>query len=159
MKKSVINNGGAPITSDSTKMELSIGQAAAGMMQSDRTRAYIGYWTPVCYQVHESIAPVKEETVVIQKSKTDNVSLADLSLSPNPFSDYTIIDLKVDQPSDVSIIIYDSSGGLVDVVYKGFYNGHLRKVWRRPFDGVASPLIVVCRVNDEVIQKMLIGVE
>jgi hypothetical protein len=140
-------------------MELSIGQAVSGMTQSDQTRAYIGFWTPVFYQKSESIAIVKEEDVVVRKSKPEDFIHSELSVSPNPFSDYTIIDLKVDNPSDVSIIIYDSVGRLVDVVFKGFYKGPLRKVWKSPLASVASPLVVVCTVNKEVIQKMLIQVD
>jgi hypothetical protein len=140
-------------------MELSIGQAVSGNTESDQTKAYIGYWVPEWHQTNEGNTNVQEETAHARNSKTHDIIHPELSLSPNPFSDYTIIDLEVENPSDVTIVIYDSAGRLVEVIFDGRYSGHLRKTWRTHDTNVTSPLMVVCRVNGEVFQKMLIKVE
>jgi hypothetical protein len=54
-----------------------------------------------------------------------------MSNFPNPFSDYTDIELTITNASDVSVTVYDQTGHTVSVVMKGYLSAGTHRL---PFD-------------------------
>lgn len=115
LKKIVISNGGQQISNASYRMNLTIGQALAANLQSEKNDAHIGFW----YEVKSSsLKPFKLEKYVQSNGiKIKPVNRGNgLIIYPNPFYDQAKIEFELNEHGMTRLSLIDVQGREIDVL-------------------------------------------
>ena len=70
------------------------------------------------YTIEEAVAATSDGYITTNVSIPDAVTLG--AAYPNPFNPSTSFDLNVNQPGNVSVMIYNINGQIVDVLHQGY---------------------------------------
>lgn len=108
LAKSVVGNGGAPMTSGSFTMNGTVGQAAIGAMTSPSFSAGIGFWYPQLQTTSVEVVP----------GYTAGGNTLHQNF-PNPFKDGTTIKFTLAQAGDVTLKVFNAPGQEIALLASG----------------------------------------
>jgi len=126
LRYNVVGSGGDEATSPNYGMRGTVGQTGIGTTGSASYEGYVGYW----YLRGATATAASDEPAIPQDFTLEQNH-------PNPFNPTTTIQFSVPTRSQVTLKIYDVSGGLVKTLVNGSVPpGVHREVWDA--SGIAS---------------------
>lgn len=117
--KSVVANGGGPMTSSTYTLNGTVGQPAIGLVTNTTYTHGIGFWYPT-----DNIGGVEDDATTGYASG-GNVLYQNF---PNPFSTTTVIRFTLAQRSAVVVKVFNMPGQEVAVVADGTYEAGEHRV-------------------------------
>ncbi len=97
--------------------------------------------------------PGKTNTGIVAITETFPVFVDDISVFPTRFSDYTTIEYRIDQNSDVKVEVIDIQGRLISTIFTGYQTAGLYSYNWQPDGFVQGGIYVVRLSTDNTIEN------